>query len=115
MKERGWQRIVFTFAAGSDTSDAQNLALGCFGALIVPIALNTLTVQLLTVVDVGPDLPVNTNLDGANMLATAKTLATGYNPFTADEIARIGCAGPVKLKLSAAPGSTTRVVLWWKS
>ena len=115
MNARVWKRIVFTFAAGADTSDAQNLAEGAFGAVIVPAALNTLTLQLLTVVDIGNDLPANTGLDGANMLATAKTLATGYNPFTAEELARIGCAGPVRLKLSTSVGSVTRVVLWWKS
>ena len=115
MAVRHHKRIVFTFVSGADTSDAQNLNEGAFGAVIVPAALDTKTLQLLTVVDIGNDLPANTGLDGANMLATAKTLATGYNPFTAEELARIGCAGPVKLKLSSTVGAITRVVLWWKS
>jgi hypothetical protein len=115
MTRREAQQFVFTFETGQDTSNIQDLSKGAFGTLIVPAALNGLTVNFLTDMPVSGDLPSNTGFTDIAILSAAKALSTGSNELTAAEIAEVGPAQRVKLKLSAAPGAQTRIVLLWKS
>jgi hypothetical protein len=113
---RNYRELVFTFAAGADTStERRNLADGAFGTLIVPSSLNGNTLQVLADIGISADLPSNTGLTNAPLLSTAKALVTGGNGFTAAELTQVGAAGHVRLRLGTAAVAETRVVLLWKS
>ena len=119
MSQRFAQGLPVVWAANSDTSGVVMLAGGAFGTLLVPAELDGLTLQVETYI---PDngyykgLASPTAFSGISLLSAAKTLATGANAFTADEIREIGAAGPVRFVLSAAPSASVAVtaMLLWK-
>jgi hypothetical protein len=118
---RKWQQIVINWANGATDSSQVFLGGGCFGTLIVPLSLNGATLQVKTdlndsafVTGTGSGITTKADFTGVSLLSSTKTLATGANSFTTDEIRQIGAAGPVKFVLNSAVGSATQAVLWWK-
>ena len=118
---RKWQQIVINWANGATDSSQVFLGGGCFGTLIVPSSLNGVTLQVKTdlndsqfITGVTNGITTKASYDGVSLLSSVKTLATGANAFTSDEIRQLGAAGPVKFVLGGAVGSATQAVLWWK-
>lgn len=116
---RTWQQFVFTFEAGSTTSDMHFLGGGAFGTLIVPAALNGSTLNFVTDFTTESEkykggIADTSGFDGVDLLSADITLTTGANPLTPAQAAEVGAAGPVKLQLGAGPVAEQQVVLWWK-
>jgi len=117
MSQRLAQGLVVNFPDNSTDSDPVNLTGGVQGSIVVPAALNGKTIQIK--LDI-PDSGYYRNtaaqaFHGVTLLASAKTLSTGNNVFTATELAAIAGAGPVRFVLnSAVSGSATKALLLWK-
>lgn len=109
MGARFSQELKFDFADGATVSNVKFAGGGGFaGVLIVPAGLNGKTVQF-----------VATSPDGlyadADLLASAKTLATGPNVLSAAEMALVAAVANLKLKLNSAVSGAQSCVLLWKS
>lgn len=111
------RQLVFNFASGAQVStNSQDLSGGAFGTLLCPSAVNTKTVQFRAQVAAGTIITAATAaaLNDTDLLTTAKTLATGKNALTADEIREVGAAGSVKLYLNSTVASDCQIILLWK-
>ena len=103
---RSKESLTVSWADGATDSTALNLKHGCFGTLLVPSGLNGKTLQVRS-------SETAYNSATYNLLTTAKTLATGKNAFSADEIRDIGAASGVVFVLSSAvSGAQTARLLW---
>lgn len=114
---RAHKSIVFDFAANATLSESQSLKSGAFGTLLVPAALAGKTLNFVTDVLTGPGskgMTTPADFDGVELLATPITLVEGANPLNADQIAAVGAAGYVKLKLNSSIGTASQIVLLWK-
>ena len=114
---RQWQQHIFTFAAAADTSDRRSLVSGAFGTLFVPSDSELIGMGLNIVTDIGAceGLDDAADFNAIALLGTDKVLVAGANAFTADEIAEVGAAAHVRLKLDEATVARAQIILWWKS
>lgn len=108
---------VFKFANGTAvSSNSVSLEAGAFGTLLCTSAVNGKDCNFETVV-VGTELEplVTTPADfaGIELLAQDKPLATGANPFDADEALQLAAGGVVKMTLDSNVSADTEVVLIW--
>lgn len=114
------QPKLVEWAANETESARVAISGGAFGTLLVPAELDGLTLDVLTDYTDETMLPRSvltpSAFDGISLLSEPKTLATGANAFTADEIREIGAAGFVRFELSAAPSASdvVQAVLLWK-
>ena len=101
----------FVFPDGQAVSNQLDIGDGCFGSLIVPSGSGLIgkTLNVRAVSRTGA-------FSSVNLLATAKTLASGSNPFTAEELLEIGAASVVELVINTAvSGADSPCFLLWKS
>jgi hypothetical protein len=108
---------VFKFANGtSESSNAVSLEAGAFGTLLCTAAVNAKNCNFETVV-VGtrlePLVTTPADFEGLELLSTDKPLATGANPFDADEVLQMAAGGVVKMTLDSNVSADTEVVLIW--
>lgn len=122
IQQRDSEHIVLKWAANATTSNVVALNSGCFGTLIVPSSMNALTLQVVTELagkiggeDLTSYFTTPSDFTGVNLLSTAKTLATGANAFTTDELRQIGGVTYVRFVLSASSVSAREALLYWKS
>ena len=114
---RNARRLVFNFAINTQTSsNACDLTGGAFGTLLCTSDVNTKTLQFQLQVEADNTLTAASvaAFNNRGLLAAAKTLATGANPLTADEIRALGGAGKVKLYLNSNVSAACQIVLLWQ-
>jgi len=115
---RQHQQYIFNFANGATTSTNQhNLGSIAFGTLLVPSDFNAKTCNFVTAITGTPNadgLTTPSDFNTKTLLSAAKTLATGSNALTSDEIRELMPAGPVKMTISAAATGAQQAVLWGK-
>lgn len=106
-QDRVQREHQFRWEASADSNEVE-LGSGAFGTLIVPVG-SPLIGQTLQFVAVSS----NNNFDATELLSAAKTLESGANPLTANEIAEVGAVGRCLLRTgSSVSGQAT---LLWKS
>ena len=108
--ERISQELEFTFLDTETVSNAKLAQAGCFGVILVPAGSDLIGKDLQFLAHSPDALYADTSL-----LSTAKTLAAGANPLTADEVAEVGAVKYLKLSVNSAVDGDATCVLLWKS
>lgn len=103
--------LVFTFQAGSTTSDAVDIERGCFGTFIVPSGSQLIakTLQIIAVPS------VDGMFSETPLLTTPMSLVEGANPFSSVHIREAGAVAKCRLSISASVSVLSKIVLLWKS